>query len=221
LDNSIDSQSWIQSWKEGRTAFHRNEYHEKLLQYFPRLNPQRGQKVFVPLCGKSKDMLWLHEQGLVIHGVELYEGAVKAFFEENKLKVPQVSKKAGFVSYSGENLYLRCGDFFELREKDTYDFVYDRAALVALPQTLRKKYAEQIGRCLKKGGKCLLIAYEYDPSQMEGPPFNISEKEITSLYGDLFSIQPLEKQKPLKEGTRLSAVESLLQTVYILEKRAK
>ncbi len=38
-------------------------------------------------------------------------------------------------------------------------------------------------------------------------------------YGDHFTIHSLESQRPAKEGSRLSAVKELNQTVYRLEKR--
>lgn len=220
MEDSDDSQSWIRAWKEGRTNFHRSDYHEKLIRYFPGLHPKKGQRVFVPLCGKSKDMIWLRNAGLEVYGVELYEGAVRAFFEENGLPVPQTVQEPDFMLYSSGDIHVRCGDFFQLRDVETYHFVYDRGALVAMPPALREKYAERIGRSLKKGGKYLLIAYEYDPTQMQGPPHSLTEDEIRRLYGDRFSVRLLENERPSGEGPRLSAVESLRQTVYVLEKRS-
>lgn len=51
---TMDSQFWITAWHEGRTNFHQADFHDKLLEYFPQLNPIKGQRVLVPLCGKSK-----------------------------------------------------------------------------------------------------------------------------------------------------------------------
>jgi thiopurine S-methyltransferase len=210
---------WIQAWKEGRTNFHRDSYHDKLTEYFPKLHPQKGQKVLVPLCGKTKDLLWLESQGLDVHGVELYEEAAKAFFSENKLPSPSVSRETHFTHFAHKNITISCGDFFKLEASASYDLIYDRGSLVALPAPMRKKYAEAIRCVIKKGGKYLLIAYEYEPSQMEGPPFSVSETEIRSLYADSFTIQQMESKRPSHEGPRLAAVESLRQQVYILTSR--
>ncbi len=62
----MDAQFWINAWNEGRTNFHQQNYHEKLLQFFPPLGPHKGQSVLVPLCGKSKDMLCLSNLGLKV-----------------------------------------------------------------------------------------------------------------------------------------------------------
>lgn len=214
----MDSEFWIKAWNEGRTNFHQGSVHAKLVEYFSQLNPQKGQRVLVPLCGKTQDLLWLHQLGLHVHGVELHEPAVQAFFAENKIPPPKVVRDRDFIHHTYENLTVSCGDFFKFQEKDAYDLVYDRAALVALPPDMRKGYSQIIQQSLKRAGKCLLIAYEYDPSQMTGPPFSVDEQEIRRLYGDQCAIRKVESQKPANDGPRLSAVETLKQTVYLLEK---
>ncbi len=215
----MDAEFWVKSWKEGRTNFNQAKYHGKLVEYFPQLLPQKGQKVLVPLCGKSVDLLWLREFGLEVHGVELYEQAVKAFFEGNALLPPGVTRDQDFIHYTHKNLTVSCGDFFKLNAENTYDFIYDRASLVALPAPMRKDYARVIQRALKKGGKYLLIVYHYDSSRLEGPPFSIEENEIRALYEDSFAIQLMESGKPENEGARIEAVEGLKRNVYILEKK--
>ncbi|WP_261863761.1 hypothetical protein [Psychrobacter sp. JCM 18900] len=51
-----------------------------LIEYFNRLNLTAGSRIFVPLCGKSIDMVWLATQGYDVVGVELVETAVQEFF---------------------------------------------------------------------------------------------------------------------------------------------
>ncbi len=46
----------------------------------------QGSRVFVPLCGKSQDMLWLAQQGHEVIGVELSPVAVAGLFRENGLQ---------------------------------------------------------------------------------------------------------------------------------------
>ena len=212
----MDSQFWIKAWNEGKTNFHQAVYNEKLIEYFPLLDPRKGQKILVPLCGKSKDLFWLHNLGLHVHGIELHAQAVKDFFAENKLTPVQTTADHDFTHYTHGNITISCGDFFKLTQHETYDLIYDRAALVALPSPMRKNYAGVIKKSIKKDGKGLLIAYEYDPSKMEGPPFSVDENEIHELYEDRFTIKLMESKKPDTEGSRLSAVPSLKQKVYIL-----
>lgn len=213
----MDAQFWINAWNEGRTNFHKNTYHEKLLEYFPQFHPREGQRVLVPLCGKTKDLIWLHHQKLNVHGVELYENPVKDFFQENSLTDVKISNDKNFIHYSIPNLTISCGDFFKLSTESSYDYVYDRASLVALPSQMRRDYAQLIKKVLKKGGKYLLIAYEYDQSKMDGPPFSVTENEIHDLYADAFSITRMDEKRP-DDGPRLASLEAIVQRVYILNK---
>lgn len=155
----MEAQFWKNAWNEGRTGFHLEKFNHKLIQHFPSLNPQPGQKVLVPLCGKTKDLLWLSEQELKVHGVELYEKAVESFFSENDL-TPHKVQDQFFKNYISHNITVSVGDFFKLDAYESYDFVYDRASLVALPASMRKAYAEVVTRALKPGGKYLLIVFE-------------------------------------------------------------
>ena len=206
----MDAQFWINAWNEGRTNFHQSGYHKKLTEYFPTFHPIQGQTVLVPLCGKSKDLLFLHGLGFKVQGVELFEQAVKDFFKENELSPYSKSHHLGFERYSYEKIVISCGDFFQLEVSQEYDFVYDRASLVALPVEMRKTYSEVIKRALKPGGRCLLIAYEYDQTKFQGPPFSVSAEEIQDLYQDQFSVKFLESAPAVKQG--------FSQTVYELEK---
>lgn len=207
----MEAQFWINAWNEGRTGFHLEKFNPKLIHHFPGLRPQPGQKVLVPLCGKTKDLLWLSEQGLKVHGVELYEKAVESFFSENDL-TPEKVQDQFFKNYISKNITISVGDFFKLDAFDSYDFIYDRASLVALPSSMRKNYAEVVTRSLKPGGKYLLVVFEYDQSKMDGPPFSIDANEVHRLYQDHFTIKFVEVEK-------VPSNELLNQKVYILEKK--
>lgn len=215
----MEKNFWISAWEEGRTNFHRKNVNELLIKYFPELKHQSGQKVLVPLCGKTKDMVWLAQQGLQVHGVEFYEKAIEEFFPENTFPSPLKTRDEDFTHYMSENLIISCGDFFKLPHGNTYDLIYDRAALVALPLELRKKYASVLKTAMRKGGKYLLIAYEYDQSKMSGPPFSVPETEIRELFEDRFLIRLLENSELNEESGRLSSVPGLLQKVYLLERK--
>jgi thiopurine S-methyltransferase len=73
-------------------------------------------------------------------------------------------------------------------------------------------------RALKIGGQYLLVVYDYDQTQMEGPPFSVSTPEIHELYEDRFKIELLHSERPSNEGPRLGAVGGLELKVYRLEK---
>lgn len=208
----MDAKFWIKKWNEGQIGFHQNHFNETLLKYFPLFNYMSGEKILVPLCGKTKDLVWLRDQGLNVRGVELYEKAAEAFFRENSFTDVIREVEENFLHLSISGLTISCGDFLEFNQKEKFDFVYDRASLVALPEEMRKLYADVIRGSLKPNGMYLLIVYEYNQSDFEGPPFSVSEKEVTQLYGRDFEIELLEEQQPSLE-------KIFIQKTYFLQRR--
>lgn len=214
----MDAKFWIQRWEEGQIGFHRENYNESLLKFFPLWNAEKDQRVLVPLCGKTKDMFWLYQQGLQVVGVELAEKAAEAFFEESGFTTYSKKSLDHFTDFAITNLLIRCGDFFKLEERDGFDFIYDRAALVALPEEMRKQYAEVVTKALKQNGKYLLIVYSYNQDEISGPPFSVSDKEVKELFGRNFSIRLLESERPQNEKARASQLNSFVQNIYLLQK---
>ncbi|WP_415899426.1 thiopurine S-methyltransferase [Neptuniibacter sp. QD48_11] len=181
---------WHQKWSEGRIGFHQMEINAYLVSYWEKVDLAVGAKVFVPLCGKSKDMLWLRGRGHDVLGVELNSNACLDFFKENDL-VAKTEDTELFVSHACEKLNLLCGDFFALTSESLSDVkgVYDRAALVALPMEMRADYASKLIELLPKGVKVLLVTLEFDSPQ--GPPFNVSGEEVKNLFGQRFKVERL------------------------------
>ena len=71
------------------------------------------------------------------------------------------------------------------------DAIYDRAALVALPEEMRNRYTAHLMEITDKAPQ-LLICYEYDQNLMEGPPFSVSNEEINLHYRDSYHLTPIE-----------------------------
>lgn len=154
----MDKQFWIERWQENDIGFHQLEINPYLQTRWQQLSLIPNSQVFVPLCGKSKDLLWLVENGYQVLGVELSPLAVEDFFQENNL-TPIIKKQAGFKSYSIDNLEILCGDFFSLtiEHMQTISAVFDRAALVALPPELREQYSQHLIKVLPAKTQILLI----------------------------------------------------------------
>ncbi len=85
------------------------------------------------------------------------------------------------------------GDIFDLTRQalGVVDAIYDRAALVALPHDIRKRYTQHL-MDITGLARQFLIAFDYDQALMVGPPFSIPAEEVTSHYGDVYNIQQLE-----------------------------
>ena len=174
----MDEIFWHKRWELGETAFHESKGNLLLKQHFNKMNLALGSRVFIPLCGKTKDLLWLIERGGCVVGAELSESAINDFFYELDVK-PKISKLDDFSLYQAKNIDIFVGDIFKLSAKllGRVDAVYDRAALVALPEKMRFKYTSHL-RSLTKGAPQLLITFEYKQELMEGPPFSINDIEV-------------------------------------------
>jgi thiopurine S-methyltransferase len=190
----MDPDFWQQRWATGRTAFHAPDVNELLKAHFDQLALPRGSRIFVPLCGKTHDLDWLVEHGYGVVGIELNRFAVDAVFERMGL-VPQTSRDGGLVQLKAWSLEIFVGNLFDLtlRKLGPVGAVYDRAALVAFPDTMRQKYADCL-KALTAQAPQLLITYEYDQSTMDGPPFSVPGEEIDHLYGDRFRRQLLSSR---------------------------
>lgn len=211
---------WHQRWQENRIGFHKDEVNPRLIECWPRLGVAPPARVFVPLCGKSLDLVWLLEQGYQVEGVELSELAVQAFFDEQKLPYKHVELGEWRV-WEGENIRLWCGDFFQLTTAQigALEAVYDRAALIALPAPMRQRYVRHL---LQLTGGCpqLLITLAYPQEEMDGPPFSVEAAEVRQLYASVYAgaDQPCLQADVLAQNPHLQArgLARLDETVFIL-----
>lgn len=203
---------WHQRWEQGQIGFHQQEVNGYLTSHWDELGLSAGVPVFVPLCGKSLDMLWLREQGHPVFGIELSRRAVEAFFHENEIE-PSVNETEHFVEYSTEQLTLFAGDYFQLTTRDLGQnhAVFDRAALIALPPEMRAGYVRHMATLLPAGAHILLITMHYPEGTLDGPPFSVDEREVEALYLNDFSIE--KKGSWDVEGPRGIAVQ---EAVYLM-----
>ena len=180
---------WQKRWKQGETGFQQNEVNPYLRQYWQALHLAAGSEVFVPLCGKSSDMLWLSEQGYAVLGVETSAIAVQAFFKKNGY-IPNQTSSENFDCYDASGVRILCGNFFDLSKRDLAktSAVYDRASLIALPPEIRERYTRHLLSILPPAAQILLITLDYPQQEMAGPPFAVSTSEVDALYHERFTI---------------------------------
>lgn len=189
----MEHEFWQQRWEEGQIGFHQREYNRLLVKHWNSLDAERGSTVFVPMCGKSRDMLWLAENGYQVIGSELSEVAVRAFFEESEIPARRRDCPP-FEQFRSENVTLYVGDHFQLTAGHLQDVsvVYDRAALVALPSSMRDDYVSHQRQALADGCVILLISLEYDPALVSPPPFSIEAGVIEDLYASWCDVEHIE-----------------------------
>ncbi|MFZ2160954.1 MAG: thiopurine S-methyltransferase [Sideroxyarcus sp.] len=188
--SSSDNALWQQCWRDRQTDFHQKEVNRLLTRFWHGLDLAPGSRVFVPLCGKSLDMIWLAQQGHDVVGLELSSVAVRAFFRENHLQ--PVQRKAGqFTLWQSGKISILCGDYFSASRADlgSIDVVYDRAALTALPEDIRRHYVAHLKVLLPPACKVFLLTVE-DADEGETQEVTLgASAEITALYSEAFEIE--------------------------------
>lgn len=215
----MDADFWLQRWTEGRIGFHRDGVLPLLEKHWPALSLTAGSRVFVPLAGKSLDMHWLAAQGHRVSGAELSPLAVQAFFAEAGLE-PSVSSDADGLHHRAGPIDLVQGDVFALSDATlaAMDAVYDRAAIIALPPGMRRRYVDEVYGRLPVGCRGLMVTLEYPQAQKNGPPFPVDEAEVRTLFEPRWQVDLLERRDILAQepGFRAEGVTALTTAIYRL-----
>lgn len=210
---------WIERWEQNQIGFHQPDINSHLQAFWGRISVPAGSQIFVPLCGKSRDMLWLRSQGFGVIGVELSAIAVRDFFAENALE-PTVTTQGAFARWECDGLVILQGDFFALTAAEVADCagVFDRASLIALPPAMRSRYAQHFLEILPAHAQSLLITLEYDQSEMKGPPFAVHEAEVRGFYEKSCTLERLLVLDALADepGFRQRGLTRLTEKVYLL-----
>lgn len=183
---------WKSRWENGNTGWHMNQVYPNLPAYWPELKLAKESHVLVPLCGKTLDMVWLRNQGFHVIGVDVSEKAARLFFQEHEIPF-QKSSQSSFTVYQSEHIQFWVGDFFKLRPDNLpeIDAVYDKAALIALTKSTRARYAKTILSFCQPHTQLLLNTFEYEQTEMNGPPFAVEPDELKELFGKHFEIRLL------------------------------
>ncbi|WP_115553395.1 MULTISPECIES: thiopurine S-methyltransferase [Xanthomonas] len=217
----MDTDFWLQRWQDGQTGFHQDEVMPLLQKHWPALQLPLAARVLVPLCGKTLDLHWLAAQGHRVLGVELSPLAVTQFFDEANLQPQRHTSSAGEHFVAGP-IEIICGDAFALDASILADCtaVYDRAALVALPAELRRRYLETTYARLPAMCRGLLITLDYPQAEKAGPPFAVDAAEVQTLFQAQWQAQQLEQRDILEQEPRFRAdgVTALSTAVYRLQR---
>lgn len=213
---------WLERWERKETGFHQSDINPYLRRYWHGLHLARNTEVFVPLCGKSSDLLWLRQQGHTVLGVELSAIAAQAFFEENGY-IPHRFASGKFDCYEADGIRILCGDFFDLDKADITGVgaAYDRASLVALPPDMRERYARHLVSILPTATQILLITFDYPQPEMPGPPFAVSPGEVEALYRPHAEICHLAQLDVLSQNKRFQerGLSQLQENIFLMTLR--
>lgn len=187
----MDPNFWHKRWEKNEIGFHQSAVNVLLSDHFSGLSLPQTSRVFVPLCGKTRDIAWLLSQGHRVVGVELSKLAVEELFVDLGV-APKISVQGELLRYSAPGLEIFVGDIFEVSGDllGRVDAIYDRAALVAFPAEMRGRYGAHVAAITQLAPQ-FLICFEYDQAVMNGPPFSIDRQKVHDVYGAHYQIEPI------------------------------
>lgn len=218
----MDPEFWHSRWQQKEIGFHQSDVLDLLKTHWPELGVASDATVFVPLCGKSLDMVWLAEQGHHVIGVELSEIAIDEFFVERGL-APQVETVGDFKVKRAGAYELWCGDIFALPPGTLANVkgVYDRASLVAFPPEMEERYAKALLAYLPPAVAMLLITFDYDQTKMAGPPFAVPRTQVQRLFGESFTIAEAAARSGVPKNPKLveRGLDFIEECAFVLKRR--
>jgi thiopurine S-methyltransferase len=209
---------WHDKWQRNEIAFHEREANPLLVKYFGELGLAKDSRIFLPLCGKTLDISWLLSKGYRVVGAELSGIAVEELFSSLGSEATKSKLGGELVHYGAKNIDVFVGDIFNLSRETLgpVDAIYDRAALVALPEATRNRYAAHLMDITNEKPQ-LLICYEYDQSLAQGPPFSVNGDQVKRHYGANYQVVPLASTH-VPGGLRGQCPAN--ESVWLLKRRA-
>ena len=167
---------WSQVWQEGTIRFHQKDYNSQMMNFFKDID-LKNKTVFIPLAGKTKDIMYFLERGAHVTAVEFVEQAIVEFFEDNEI----LYKKTGNL-YQCENLNFYAMDLFDFKSENKFDVLYDRASQVVFNSESRPAYYQLLSTVITPQTIVLLGSIDHAGPKEYGPPHKISPEEIKSAY---------------------------------------
>lgn len=206
-------EEWLDRWASGRTGWHEEDGNAGLKSHWP--TSAAVQRVLVPLCGKSADLVWLARRGHEVVGVELAEKAIHEFFAANDLAY-QVQHGDPLDCYAADALPISiyCGDYFKL-DGQTFDGLYDRGALVAIPPSLRPAYIEHTRKLLNPDAVRLIVTLEYDQAIVPGPPFSVMPSEMNAYWDDLVRVEEIDDLATCPPKFRAAGLQNIQEVIWL------
>jgi thiopurine S-methyltransferase len=199
-----DQTNWKQHWEDKRTPWDLGK-------------PHAATRYLVGQC-KDKLNISFEDKEVVIPGAGRAHDA--RVFLERKAKVTAVDLSE-IACDEAIKLYGRFdefsalpGDIHEFSKENRCDIVFDRAMLCALPDVSRKEYLKSMTSLIRQGGLFISVTFRSFNQDIEGPPFVVSEKEMSDLFSNDFDLVIVEKSK-FDSGVDLICGEQL----YVYRKK--
>ena len=142
-------------------------------------------RVLIPGCGSAYEVKAFLAAGWDAWGIDFSEAAVK--------------RARGILGKQSD--HILCGDFFTHQFEQSFDLIYERRFLCALPLRLRGAYARRMHDLLFSNGR--LVGFFLYGEVFDGPPFplkDVNESKDLLSYFELIADLPAENSFSVTEG---------------------
>lgn len=142
-------------------------------------------RILVPGCGSAYEIGFLGALGFDVTGIDF--------------SLPAVERARAILGASAER--VQQADFFTFGAPGSFDLIYERAFLCALPRKMWAAYASRCAQLLRPGGS--LAGFFFYDDNPRGPPFGTSQVELTALLEPGFECiadEPVEASLPVFAG---------------------
>jgi len=192
----MKKEDWKYMWDVQDIGFHETQVHPDVLKH-ENLFLKPNSRVYMPLCGKSVDLIYLADQGYDVVGCELVERAVLDFFKDQKLEY-SISKdpttNVSIYKANSKNIKIYQGDFFVLTSSiiGKFDAIWDRGALVAINKADQEKYVEVLKDVMAPNCKSLINLISITGKDYLGPPHSMNVENIKKLFGESYELRQVD-----------------------------
>lgn len=178
---------WELRYKEGFIPWDAGMVPALLEDYCARVAPPK--KTLVPGCGSAWEVAYLASRGWDVLAIDFSAAAVQA-----------AKTVLGPLAH-----LVREEDFFSPRfAVHSFDFVYERAFLCALPRRMWNEWAKRNMELLAPGGR--LGGFFFSDDAERGPPFGLKHGELETLLAPWF--KKIEHALPVESIALFKGKES-------------
>lgn len=166
---------WNERYASGETPWVLEEIPQALDAFLRRTQPGA---VLIPGCGKDHNVI---------------RAFVAARFTTTAIDFSPaaVAQAKAQLGEFGDRLFV--ADFFQHDfGANSFDLIYERTFLCALPTSWRDPYAERVAELLRLGG-ILAGFFFYGEEDLDGPPFPLPPEKANALFAKSFRLRQSEK----------------------------
>ena len=157
---------WDTRYRGGVTPWDAGGVPAQLLDWLKTAAPR---KVLIPGCGTGYEVRAFVEHRHDVTAIEFSDAAIEAAKRELGALADRL-KKADFFSFATAS----------------FDLIYERAFLCALPRGKWPQWAARVGDLLHAGGQ--LAGFFYFDDNERGPPYGISPARLDELLSPTFEL---------------------------------